>query len=379
MVPQGALQVRPRRLRVLLALPGGPAMPAARVRVLQYVPTLEASGFECTVMSMRGARATARTLRTETDSRPRRWAHLAGSWLAAQAFQARLLLRAGRYDRLLLHRVPISAWARPLLARHRERLVFDFDDALYDTEAAGLGAVAALRRRVLRRSLERAVGIAAVVTTSNDRNAEWARSMGACTCIVPTSVDTTRVGPRSRSRQERLVIGWMGTPSTSRYLTLVEDVLEEVAQSPVIVRLVGALRNPFRRLQAEVRPWTLEAESEELASFDVGIMPMPDTAWTRGKAAFKALQYGAASVPTVASWTPTNEEILGDGEGAILCRSAREWKVALDRLVADEELRRQLGERGRRRVTERYSVEVNGPRLARALLEAGVPRLEERS
>ncbi len=364
-------------MRVLLALPGGPAMPAARVRVLQYVPALEACGCRCTIISMRGARATARTLLTETDPRHRRWAHLAASWLAAQRFQARLLRHASGYDRVLMHRIPVSAWACPLLARYRHRLVFDFDDALYDTESADLGALAAVRSRVLRRSIERAVSVARVVTTSNSRNAEWARSRGTSAVIVPTSVDTARIRPRERPAGTPLVIGWMGTPSTSRYLGMVEGVLEEVVSSGrATVRLVGASRSPFRRLPAEVRAWSLESEPDELAGFDIGIMPMPDTPWTRGKAAYKALQYGAAAVPTLASWTVTNEEILGADGGALFCRSTGEWREGFDRLLSDEGLRAQLGRRGLRCVTGRYSVAVNGPTFVAALL--GVASSEER-
>ncbi len=353
-------------------------MPAPRVRVLQYLPALEARGCDCTVMAMRGPRGTSRALRSEMEPTPLRATHLFASWWAAQVFQARLVRRAGDYDRILMHRIPVSAWARPFLARHRDRLVYDFDDALYDAEPAGLVFLAAWRARFLRRSLERAVGVAGVVMTSNRANAEWARARGAATCIVPTSVDTDRIRPQPRAKRDRLVIGWMGTPSTSRYLLEVEDLLAEAIEGRAIVRLVGVPRSPFRRLQAEVRPWSLESESNDLAGFDIGIMPMPDTAWTRGKAAFKALQYGAASLPAVVSWTPTNEEILGPGGGAILCRSRQEWKEALGRLLADEKLRVEMGERGRAHVAAHYSVAVNASTLARVLLGPGTPCREAR-
>ncbi len=121
--------------------------------------------------------------------------------------------------------------------------------------------------------------------------------------------------------------------------------------------------HPHRARAADIRPWKLESEVGELGGFDIGLMPMPDTPWTRGKAALKALQYGASGAPAVASWTTTNAEILGEHEGAVLCRSNHDWLTALDELIKNDDLRSERGRRGRRLVEQRYSVAVNAPRL----------------
>ncbi len=184
--------------------------------------------------------------------------------------------------------------------------------------------------------------------------------------MVPTSVDTARVAFRDRRQLVGPipVLGWMGTPSTAPYLSAIERPLADLSRRrPVVVRLVGAGANPFTSLPADMRPWQYESEVAELDGFDVGLMPMPDTNWTRGKAALKALQYGASGAPTVASWTPTNAEILRPDAGTTLCRSEGEWLATLDALSDDAGLRSEQGRRGRRLVESCYSVAVNAPRV----------------
>jgi glycosyltransferase involved in cell wall biosynthesis len=139
----------------------------------------------------------------------------------------------------------------------------------------------------------------------------------------------------------------------------------------VTVRLIGAGHSPFAAFEPDLRAWSLRTEFEDLDAFDIGLMPMPDTPWTRGKEALKALQYGAAGMPTVASWTPTNEGILGEGDGALLCRSNDEWLGALERLLDDAGFRQALGARARRRVEADYSLDAMAPRLYGAIADPG--------
>lgn len=277
---------------------------------------------------------------------------------------ARLLRRVRHHDRVLIYRVPLPGWAALALRPYHDRLVYDFDDALDAGEGTTL--IDRWRRRHLAATLRRAVLACAAVVTSNRRNADTVRSLGGVPVVIPTSLVLARYPVRSPHAPGTVVLGWMGTPSTARYLAEIEDALADVlAQRPgTVVRLVGSGGNPFQRLQPEVLPWSADTEVAHLLSFDIGLMPMPDTSWTRGKAALKALQYGAASAPTVASWTATNEEILAAGGGARLCRNHREWVEALLALIDDPAARTEMGRRARVHVHQHYSVEVNGARLA---------------
>jgi glycosyltransferase involved in cell wall biosynthesis len=393
-------------MRVLFGIQQREPSPGSRYRVTQFLPRLEAAGISCDVLAAQGVRSTGASVRSVSLSPPARAAHLAWAWVESQWFLLQLVRRVRRYDRCYLYRIPISGWAARLLAAHRDRLVYDFDDAIDVQDGTG-ALLERIRQRVWHRGLQRAIRCCHVIVTSNERNAEVVSSMGGRAVVVPTSVDVeryaaaaaqtdtaaesaaaaaeveaagpaprggadaqtrTQTGTRSDTAPRRLVLGWIGTPSTSAYLPLLEEPLLAVAQAHDIeIRLIGAGRNPFARLPASVRAWSLATETQEIAAFDIGLMPMPDTPWTRGKAALKALQYGAAGIPTIASWTTTNEQILGTDEGTLYCRTADDWRAAVERLLRDAALRHDLGTRARRRVDAHYSVSANLPKLIAVL------------
>jgi len=360
------------RSRVLLATIQGPSSPGPRYRVLQYVPSFEAAGIDCTVWSLQSEASTARSLRSANSRPSSRLLHRAITWLQAGLFAVRVARAVERFDRVLLYRIPVPSWAVPALRTWRERILCDFDDALDAVETGANDVLGGVRERILRRGLLNAIAVSRIAITSNQRNADLVQAAGGTAAIVPTSIDTARVTFRDRRALGSAVpvVGWMGTPSTAPYLRLIETPLADLrASRQVVVRLVGAGANPFARLDTELRPWHYATEVEDLHAFDVGVMPMPDTRWTRGKAALKALQYGASGAPTVASWTPTNAEILGEDAGTILCRSEGEWTKALDELVGSDDVRSERGRRGRELVERCYSVAVNSSRLIALLRE----------
>lgn len=357
-------------MRVLFAVPQGPASPGPRYRVFQFLPGLERLGIRPDVLVMQGSRSTRRSLRSASDPVIARALHRVTLAVNNQLFLARVCAKAADYDRVFIYRIPISAWSRRRLARHRERLVYDFDDAL-DQAETDPGVWDRARASYLRSGLRNAVRACAVTVTSNARNAAVVRSLGGRAVVVPTSVNLDEAQYRDRVSLagEVPLLGWIGTPSTAGYLRLVEGALLRVRERRrVAVRLVGAGGSPFTRLDVACSEWSLEAQAGEIARFDVGLMPMPDTPWTRGKAALKALEYGASGAPTVASWTPTNAEILGEQHGALLCRTENEWVSALLHLVDDAGLRSDLGRRARRLVESKFSLAKTLPKLHQAIL-----------
>lgn len=353
-------------LRVLCVLLAPEPVPGPRYRVLQYLPVLGRLGLHCETVHVLSS-VTARRSVSGAGRSPlgRAW-HWARVVLETHLGCARVIARMSRYDRVLLYRIAIPGWATPWFRRRRADLVYDYDDALDAGE--GTTWLERLRQRHLRRALVRAIRACAAVSTSNSRNAAVIEALGGRPVVIPTSVDVARFPGRLPSSGP-VVLGWMGTPSTAKYLPAIEDALEQViaARPTVVVRLVGSGGNPFQRLHPEIVEWSAADEMQQLLRFDVGLMPMPDTAWTRGKAALKALQYGAARTPTVASWTPTNEEILGTSQGALLCRTTADWVAALLSLIDDAARRAAMGEAAYASVREQYSVEANGPRLAAVL------------
>ena len=360
-------QTSRQSLRILFAVTQDALAPGPRYRVFQYLPHFRAAGLECTVLRGQTTRATQRSIGITVRPTHARAMHYIAGWLTNLIFQLRIVASASKYDRIVLYRVPISTLTRWLLRHRRPDIVFDFDDALDSLTAAGAGP---LKAWILRRGLHNAVLASTVTITSNEHNCRTVERLGGRAIHIPTSIDVDRLSFRDRITplEDRLVIGWMGTPSTAEYLVGVQAALERVVRTrDVVVRLVGAGYNPLHPLEADIRDWSLERENQELAHFDIGIMPMPDSVYTRGKAATKALQYGASGAPTVAALTPTNVAILGEGDGTLFARTTDEWAAALLRLIDDPALRSRMGCRGRERVMKRYSVSVNAPTLVKVL------------
>lgn len=356
-----------KRLRVLFALSQNEQGPGSRYRVLQYLPYLQSQGLDCHVRMMQGAASTDRSVRSVLLPRPQRTLHNAVLWMQGLIFQMRLIALAPRFDRVVMYRLPVSAWARWLLRPRRAEIVADFDDALDTIDADRRELLGGLKRWILKRGLHNAILAASATVTSNDHNRAIVERLGRRAVVIPTSVDLTRLPFRDRHApvEPLPVIGWIGSPSTAAYLIPIEDALHEVLRRHrVVIRLIGAGRNPFRTLPVEMVDWSYEREPEDLRRMDIGVMPMPDTAWTRGKAATKALQYGGSGAPTVASWTTTNAGILGEDAGTLFARSSHDWTEHLCRLLDDAALRAELGRRGRARVERLFSVEANAGALA---------------
>jgi glycosyltransferase involved in cell wall biosynthesis len=190
--------------------------------------------------------------------------------------------------------------------------------------------------------------------------------------ILPSVIDLSKYpGIQGKTQEGLFTIGWIGSPSTTRHLLEAESALKQVCRNrDGKIVLIGAGENPFSGLMATIREWNEEHEAEEIGDFDVGIMPLPDNPWERGKCGFKLIQYMACGKPVVASPVGMNREIVVDGVNGFLASSREEWVRALERLKSDTVLCRTMGANGRRMVEEKYCLQVTAPRLHRLLLEA---------
>ncbi|HVZ23082.1 MAG TPA: glycosyltransferase, partial [Vicinamibacterales bacterium] len=172
-----------------------------------------------------------------------------------------------------------------------------------------------------------------------------------------------------------LVIGWIGTPTTAPYLKSLEPVFERLAsRHPFEVRVSGSgAPLTFAGVTTTNERWSLEREVELFNTCDVGVYPLNDDEWEKGKCGFKAIQFMACGVPVVAAAVGVNREIIQDGVNGFLASTERDWAQKIGRLLGDAELRQRLGAAGRRTIEEKYSLAVNAPRLA-ALLRDVVDR-----
>lgn len=255
------------------------------------------------------------------------------------------------------------------LARRGPPIVYDFDDALFlrDMSPANRWAGVFKRPGKIRRILARS----RVVLAGNDHLAEYARRFADDVRVLPTVIDTERYRPiEPRPCVEGVRIVWTGSPTTVRHLRLLEPALARLqAEEGVRVRVIGA-ESPFRSVETEVVPWRSDTEVEDLEPGDVGVMPLPDTDWERGKCGLKLLQYMGMGMAAVASPVGVNRTIIADGENGLLAATDAEWLDALRALVLDPDLRARLGRAARTTVESRYSVDATYPAFLGALADA---------
>lgn len=349
-------------MKVLLLSRYGAMGASSRVRFLQYLPYFKAQGVNVSVVPL-FSDAYVRAL-YEGGSR---WREVVAGYMR----RIGALLHVRRFDVVIIEKelFPfLPAFAERLLHVSGVPYVVDYDDALfhrYDLHSSKLV------RGVLGRKIDAVMRHAAVVVAGNDYLAERARQAGARRVeLIPTVVDTHRYRPRQARPNETPVIGWIGTPKTSRYLQPLLPVFEALqARMRVRVVAVGARPEDFAGTPVETLPWSEETEVESIQKFDIGIMPLADSPWERGKCGYKLIQCMACGVPVVASPVGVNTVIVNPGKNGLLARDD-EWEEQLTTLLQDPELRRSFGAEGRKDVENWYSLEVQAPRLLNAIREA---------
>lgn len=244
------------------------------------------------------------------------------------------------------------------LRRLRAPLVYDFDDALYLDAPRETAAM---------------VRAAARVVVSTPELLPFCAEHGVGAVVIPSPVDTDRIAPRQPDAPRPFTIGWTGSPWTAPYLDAAAEALHAVVRHrpETQILLVGATPEALAGVpNVERVPWSFEAEPELLARMSVGIMPLPDDAWTRAKGGYKLLAYMAAGLPAVGSPVGINRDIIADGETGFHATTPAEWTEALLRLADDSPRRAAMGQAGRARAVSTYSRAVCTAALARVLDDA---------
>lgn len=337
---------------------------SSRYRFFQYMPWLEQAGIDCRVVPLFDEAYLVH--RYETGH-----GHL-GNILHAFLRRLATLLTARRFN-LVVIEYELLPYFPALPERWLEWVgvpyVVDYDDALfhqYDQHESEWV------RWLLGKKIARVMRGAQLVTAGNAYLADYARRAGAKHVeIIPTVVDLERY-PRAIVTQPSnsiFTIGWIGSPATAKYLQAIAPVLAKACEGGMSrVRLIGSGPINLPSVPAEVLQWDETTEVMDMQKFDVGIMPLPDDPWERGKCGFKLIQYMACSLPVVASPVGVNCEIVELGANGFLAKTNDEWVTSLRTLMNDAGMRQQMGQAGRLKVEKRYSLQVTGPRLAELLM-----------
>lgn len=329
------------------AYTGGRSDPSARFRVRQYIPALRSLGVD------------VRDRPSYLGSYPPPIRVLRPIWAVA-AVGERALSAAWSYesDLTLLQKPMLSTLVTAESLTRRPR-VLDVDDAIWLSRGGMAGRHLA--------------GLCDAVICGNEYLAEHYRQWNRHVHVHPTAVDTDRFRPLEASGEKPTgkIIGWSGSLSGFRFLNPILPALRAVLERhrDVVFRVVGPSRpkiDGIRESQFDFIQWSPESEVRAIQEMTVGLMPLEDTAWTRGKCAFKLLTYMACGVPAVASPVGMNEEVLRAG-GSLGPTTWTDWTGAIESLLGDEALARRIGEQGRKVALRDFSVSTLAPRLAAIL------------
>lgn len=310
---------------------------SCRFRVLQYVPYLRRMGIQADVADLR--------------------APIGARWS--------VLRSAAAYDTVCIHRAFLGQLEHRWLLRAAKAYVFDFDDAIMFRDSSQRRFESWQRRARFRRM----VAGARTVIAGNSYLAGWASRYTERVTMIPTAIDLTPYPERRTALSGAPVIGWIGTRINLMYLRAVLPALTRVARKrpDVTLKIVSDDFLDVPGMQVVKKRWSMEDEVDDVMSFDVGIMPLPDDPWTRGKCAVKILQCFAAGVPVVCSPVGANFDVVEHGRNGYFAADGDEWVARLDELLADGEQRTQLGAAGRDTVQRRYSIEANLEALVKVL------------
>ncbi len=337
--------------------------PSQRFRLEQYLPALDSRQYEWTLKSF----WTLRSWQGLFVSGQTGHKILGILWGYTRRFS--ILFSISQYKFVFIHREatplgpPVIEWV--ISHVFRKKIIYDFDDAIWlkDNPQESL-FFEWLKWRSKVRSICR---WSFAISAGNEYLCEYARRFNSHVFYNPTTIDTEHLhNPALFARNvdpARITIGWTGSHSTLKYLKQVEPVLHRLMlRFDSLAFVCVADRPPEIEIpRMQFVQWSKETEIQALVNIDIGIMPLPDDEWANGKCGFKALQYMALQKATVASPVGVNTSIIQPGVNGFLANTEADWENYLTLLITNEMLREQMGQKGRQRVEEYYSVVSNTP------------------
>lgn len=330
---------------------------SSRVRSFQYISFLEQQGLSVTVAPF-----------FSNEYLDALYLNQSRMKYILRAYWRRLLVlfKISNYDLVVLEKELFPffpAVVERLLAYLKIPYVADYDDALFHRYDCHRSAFV---RFTLGKKIDAVMKNATVVVAGNQYLAKRAEQAGAqAVKVIPTVVDTERYTPSSRDRySDEILIGWIGTPKTSHYVKPLFPVFKALKEKfNIKVILIGASRNDIVGGAVEIWDWSEATEVVDIQKLDIGIMPLTDSPWERGKCGYKLIQYMACGIPVIASPVGVNKDLIEHGKNGFLATSDEEWLYAFERLLDNETLRKRMGTEARAAIEANYSLHAQQAEL----------------
>ena len=337
--------------------------PSQRFRFEQYFDTLGENGFQIQSRPFISL-TTWKILYTRGNLLGKTWGLIKG-----YLKRALVLFIVPHFDYVFIHREasPLGPpWFEYIVAKvFNKKIIYDFDDAIWMSDKSmENGFVKALK---WRKKIRQIITWSWKISCGNQFLLDYAIQFNQNSFLNPTTIDTEHLHKipdvEIPNKKNTIVIGWTGSHSTISYLKPFETVFQTLLKKySHIILLVISNQKPNLNINSKSLhfvEWNPKSEIEDLLRIDIGIMPLPDDEWSRGKCGFKILQYMSLNIPSVASKVGVNEIIIKNGVNGYLCTTKDEWLSALEELIVDPEHRKQIGSRGKLTVDKYYSVSTN--------------------
>ena len=347
-------------MKILFLTVGPDIIPSSRTRVYQFLPYLHKGGIKTKAIS-----CTSKTNAYKIANAIKRGVldKIFGKIFAFFNI-LRFLLLTKRFDILFIQKVLLPQSLVNVVKMLNDNIIFDFDDAVFLSDGYQYNPNGKLLERfnyILRNSKN--------IIVSNYFLREKAAILNKKVHVLTTPVDTNRFFPKAKDMKAKnnIVIGWIGSPASSRYLRDIKDVFNVLVKkyNNLKFEFIGADHFYEERDNFNIKKWNLYSEVNDLQNFDIGIMPLKNDEWCRGKGGYKLLQYMAVGIPSVASPVGINKELIEEGASGFLVDSPQEWIEKISRLIEDQDLRKIMGRRARETVETLYSYEVAAPKFLR--------------
>ncbi len=328
--------------------------PGQRFRFEQYLKYLQKNGFQTDISYL-------------IDEKDDKVFYSPGKFFSKFRILLKSILRrwkdikkAKNYDIVFIYREIImlgTTFFERRLKKTKTPIILDFDDSIWLKDVSEGNRNLAFLKNPSK--TPKIIELSDLVFVGNRYLAKYAKNFNKNVSIIPTTIDTDYYKPlKTHSGHNPVCIGWTGSSTTLKHLSTALPVLKKIKDKysdKVCFRVISD--EPFtEKLDTlENIKWQKDTELEDLSKIDIGIMPLPDDQWARGKCGFKGLQYMALEIPAIMSPVGVNKEIINDGENGFLAYSEDEWFEKLSKLIESYELREKLGKKGRQTVIENYS------------------------
>lgn len=331
--------------------------PGQRFRHEQYLNFLESNGFQCD----------SSYIISENDDKifykPGNLFRKVGTTIKSIALRIRDLKKSKAYDVIFIYREALflgSTFFERQFQKSGAKTIFDFDDAIWYSDVSNANRLFSFLKKPEKTA--ELLGMVDKVFAGNQYLANYASQFNSNIVIVPTTIDTDEYQKIPQAPREEVCIGWSGSITTIKHFESAIPFLENIKEKygeKVYFKVIGDKNYSYPKLGIQGIPWNKATEIEDLSEIDIGIMPLPNDKWSKGKCGLKGLQYMALEIPTLMSPIGVNTEIIQDGLNGFLADPINEWVDKISLLIENPELRAKIGKAGRQTVVDKYSIQAN--------------------